>query len=72
EQQFSIQGASALFRKRRLIEKVAARITKIDKGQAYRLGIGPLEYDAILEHRVSAVDVGRLESIFAKLAGEAG
>lgn len=67
ENQFALQGASAMLRKAHLMRKVATRVAKLDKDMAYRLGIGPHEYDAILGTRVSAVDVNRLESIFAKL-----
>lgn len=67
EQEFGIQGASALFRKSRLMSRIAERVRLIGKDQAYRAGIGPMEYDAIVASKLSAVDTSRLESIVAKL-----
>lgn len=67
EHQFGIQGASALFRKSRLMSRVADRVRLIGKDKAFRAGIGPIEYDAIVSSKLSAVDTTRLESIFAKL-----
>ncbi|MEW5729019.1 MAG: hypothetical protein AB1918_14420 [Pseudomonadota bacterium] len=71
ESQFSIQGASALFRKARLMTRVAEHVRHMGKDQAYRAGIGPIEYDAIVANRVSAVETSRLESLYAKLTGGA-
>lgn len=68
ESQWGIQGASALFRKSRLMNSVAERVRRMNKDQAYRAGIGPIEYDAIVHSRISAVETSRLESIFAKLS----
>lgn len=70
EAQFAMQGASAMLRKAHLMRRVATHVARLDKDMAYRLGIGPHEYDAILGTRVSAVDMGRLEIIFAKLNAE--
>lgn len=67
ESEFALQGASAMLRKAHLMRKVAIQVAKLDKDSAYRLGIGPHEYDAILQTRVSAVEFRRLESLFDKL-----
>ncbi len=70
ELQFSIQGASALFRKSRLMAHVAERVRHMGKDQAYRAGIGPVEYDAILTAKLSSIDTDRLESLYSKLTAD--
>ncbi|MGE5545607.1 MAG: hypothetical protein ACM33T_01820 [Solirubrobacterales bacterium] len=67
EEHFSIQGAASLFRKTRLMQRVAERVKLLGKDKAYWVGIGPIEYDDIVATRVSAVETDRLESIAAKL-----
>lgn len=69
EDHFSIHGASDLFRKSRLMARLADRVRGMGKEEAYRIGIGPLEYDAILGSRLSLMETWRLESIIDKLDG---
>jgi hypothetical protein len=70
ESQFGILGASALFAKSRLMHSVAERVRMMGRDEAYRAGIGPIEYDAIVASKLSAVDTDRLQSIIDRLNAE--
>lgn len=67
ERHLSIEGAMQMFQKSRLMGRVAEKVRRLDRDKAYRVGIGPLEYDAIVAARLSAVETSRLKVIDEKL-----